>query len=98
MIMKYLRVTIALAAIISTLAFQIQAQRGTPKDSQGQKTSTEKSAPPPPPSEKEKQVKEEKTGKPDATEAVEPAPPSSKEKLATAVALALSIVKQADID
>jgi hypothetical protein len=95
--MKYLGIAIILAMVISVPAFQAQAKSGT-QNTQRKKTSPEKSAPSSLPSEKEKPVKQEETGKPGATEVLAPASPISKEKLATAVALALSIGKQTDID
>ncbi|HKQ77725.1 MAG TPA: hypothetical protein VJ810_28775 [Blastocatellia bacterium] len=96
--MKYLSNTIILATAISVLTFQVQAQPATPKDAQRKKTTPEKSATSTLPAEKEKRDKLEEIGKPDATEASSPVPRTSAEKLATAVALALSIGRQADID
>jgi hypothetical protein len=95
--MKYPDIAIILAMIISAPALQAQVNSGT-QNTQQKKTSPEKSAPSSSPSEKEKPVKHEETRKPDTTEVVAPTSPISKEKLATSVALALSIGKQADID
>jgi hypothetical protein len=91
MTMKHLLATIALASVISAITSQVQAQPEPQKDPQGKKVATEKSAP------SEKQAEPGETGNPAATEAAAPAP-TSKEKLATAISLALSIGKQADID
>lgn len=97
--MKYLWITIVLATVICPLTFQVQSQSqpGTQKEEQRKKTSPEKSAPPSS-SETEKRVRQEETGKPDATEVAAPTSPTSEERLAKAVALALSIGRQQDID
>lgn len=96
-VMKYPGIAIILAMVVSAPAFQFQAKSGT-QSTQRKKTSPEKSPPSSLPSEKEKPVKQEEARKPDATEVVAPTSPISKEKLATAIALALSIGKQTDID
>lgn len=97
--MKYLCSTIVLATVFCPLTFQVQSQSqpGTQKEVQRKKTSPEKSGPPSS-SEKEKRVRQGETGKPDATEVAAPTSPTSEERLAKAVALALSIGRQADID
>src|SRR5688572_30511484 len=96
--MKCLCNVIVLSSIISALTFQVQSQPGPQKDVQGKKTVPEKSEPSSPPSEKGKLAKQEEAGKLDAAEVAPPISPASKETMATAVSLALSIGRQADID
>jgi hypothetical protein len=95
--MKHLSIAIILTTVVSASAFQTQAKFGT-QNTQRTKIPPGKSAPSSVSSEKENRVKQEKTGNPDATEVAALPSSISKEKLNTAVALALSIGKQADID
>lgn len=93
--MKYLGIVVLLAIVITAPAFRTEAEPGA-QNSQRKKTSPEKSAPSSLPSEKEKQAKQDENRKPDITEVAVPI--SREDRLATSVALALSIGTQADVD
>lgn len=93
--MNNLSLAILLAIAISAPSFLAQSKPEA-QNPQRKKTSPEKTALPSSPSEKEKLVKQDEAGKPDATDV--PAPTSREEMLATSVTLAHSIGTQADVD
>ncbi len=95
--MKYLGFAIVMTIVISVPAFRAQAKPGT-QNPQQKKTSSKESTPRSLPSEKEKQVRQGETRKPNETAAVSTSPIPREERLSAAVALALFIGTQADVD